>query len=85
MPAGWSRGYASWKDHQDRVALVFGDLSDPDQIRLLDISHQLTHAFRRHLAGLATPGHAVHNDDPDVMLIRNNRRVRPPRPQAPTG
>jgi hypothetical protein len=28
---------------------------------------------------------AVHYDDPDVVLIGNNRRVRPPRPHTPTG
>jgi hypothetical protein len=28
---------------------------------------------------------AVHYDDPDVVSIGNNRRVRPPRPHRPTG
>jgi hypothetical protein len=28
---------------------------------------------------------AVHYDNPDVVSIGNNRRVRPPRPHTPTG
>jgi DNA-binding MarR family transcriptional regulator len=83
--AGRAQQHQVWEDHQDKVAVAFGDLADQDQIRLLDISHQLTGAFRRHLAGLATRDQPVHYGDPDAVLIRNNRRVRPPRPQAPTG
>ena len=72
------------KDHQAKVAVAFGDLSDQDQLNLLDISRRLTAAFLGHLAGLSTPDRPVYPDGPDVMLIRNNRRVRPPRPEAPT-
>ena len=79
--AGGAQQHQVWKDHQDKVAVAFGDLSDQDQIRLLDITRQLTAAFRRHLAALAPSDQD--DDFPDVMLIRNNRRVRPPRSQPP--
>jgi DNA-binding MarR family transcriptional regulator len=82
--AGREQQHHVWKDHQAKVAVAFGDLSDQDQLNLLDISLRLTAAFVRHLAGLSTPERPVYPDGPDVMLIRNNRRVRPPRPGAAT-
>jgi hypothetical protein len=63
------------------VAVACGDLSDEDQKRLLDISHQLTDAFRLRLAELATPPKSMCSD-PDTILIRNNRRVRAARPNS---
>ena len=66
----------------ERAALLKTDLSDEDQVRLLDISHQLTAAFRRRLAERAAPVTPIYGGDPDAVLIRNNRRVRPPRPQS---
>jgi DNA-binding MarR family transcriptional regulator len=72
-----------WEGHQARVAVAFGDLSDDDQVRLLDISRKVTTAFRQHLTELAVPPSEVAADPhPDAMLIRNNRRVRPARPNA---
>ena len=68
-----------WEGHQARVAVAFGDLADDDQVRLLDISHKLTAAFRRRLAERAAPVQPVSEPDPAAVLIRNNRRVRPAR------
>ena len=79
--AGRAKHREVWKEHQQKVAVAFGDLSDEDQKRLLDISHQLTDAFRRHLAELATPPKSMCGD-PDTILIRNNRRVRAARPNS---
>src|SRR5271170_6699876 len=44
--AGLGQQRLVWEEHQSKVAVVFGDLSDEDQVRLLDISHKLTVAFR---------------------------------------
>ena len=76
--AGRAQQRLVWAEHQGKVAVAFGDLSDADQKRLLDISHQLTAAFRQRLAALATPpsSKAGCAADPDGMLMRNNRRVR---------
>src|SRR6476469_9618280 len=80
--AGRAQQRQVWEEHQGRVAVAFGDLSDEDQVRLLDISHKLTAAFRRRLAERAAPVQPACGGDPDAVLIRNNRRVRPPRPQS---
>jgi DNA-binding MarR family transcriptional regulator len=79
--AGRAQQRLVWEEHQGNVAVAFGDLSDEDQERLLDISRQLTAAFRRRLAELASGPKAACGGDPDGMLIRNNRRVRVARPQ----
>jgi DNA-binding MarR family transcriptional regulator len=78
--AGLAQQREVWEGHQARVAVAFGDLPDDDQVRLLDISHKLTTAFRRHLAQRAAA--PTSDPDPDAVLIRNNRRVRPARPRA---
>jgi hypothetical protein len=57
-------------EHQGRVAVAFGDLSDEDQVRLLDISHKLTAALRRRLAERAAPFQPICGGDPDAVLIR---------------
>jgi len=80
--AGRAQHHRVWEGHQARVAIAFGDLSDSDQVRLLDISRKLTTAFRRHLVELATPSRPATDPDPDATVIRNNRRVRLPRPRA---
>ena len=80
--AGRAQQRQVWEEHQSRVAVAFGDLSDEDQVRLLDISHQLTAAFRRRLAERAAPVTPTYGGDPDAVLIRNNRRVRPARPPS---
>jgi DNA-binding MarR family transcriptional regulator len=80
--AGLAQQREVWEGHQARVAVAFGDLPDDDQVRLLDISHKLTTAFRRHLAQRAAPVRTTSDPDPDAVLIRNNRRVRPARPSA---
>ena len=80
--AGQAQLRQVWTEHQDEVAIAFSDLSDEDQARLLDISHQLTAAFRRRLAERAAPAQPVCRSDPDAVLIRNNRRVRPARPRS---
>ena len=79
--AGRAQQRLVWQQHQGRVAVAFGDLSDKDQERLLEISPQLTAAFRRRLAELATPAPPICGD-PDAVLIRNNRRVRAARPHS---
>jgi DNA-binding MarR family transcriptional regulator len=79
--AGRAQQRLVWEEHQGKVAVAFGDLSDQDQKRLLDISHKLTAAFRRRLAELTNPPKAASGGDSDGMLIRNNRRVRAARPQ----
>lgn len=70
-----------WQQHQDNVAEAFGDLSDDDQTRLLDISHKLTDAFRKRLAELAAPPKLNCDIDTEATVIRNNRRVRAARAQ----
>ena len=80
--AGRAQQRKVWEGHQARVAIAFGDLPDDDQVRLLDISRKLTTAFRRHLVELATPSRPAADPDPDATVIRNNRRVRLPRPRA---
>jgi DNA-binding MarR family transcriptional regulator len=75
--AGRAQQRSVWEEHQGKVAVAFGDLSDQDQKRLLDISHRLTAAFRRRLAARATPPSSKPGcANPDGMLMRNNRRVR---------
>jgi DNA-binding MarR family transcriptional regulator len=49
-PAGLKQQGLGWTRHQDEVAQAFGDLAPEDQERLLDISRQLTEAFRKRLA-----------------------------------
>ena len=80
--AGREQQQQVWGEHQRKVAVAFGDLADEDQLRLLDISHQLTEAFRRRLAELNAPAKPVLAADPDAVVIRNNRRVRAARPQS---
>ena len=80
--AGREQQQQVWGEHQRKVAVAFGDLADADQVRLLDISHQLTGAFRRRLAELNAPAKPVAAADPDAVLIRNNRLVRAARPQS---
>jgi len=82
--AGRAQQREVWEEHQFRVAAAFGDLSDEDQIRLLDISPKLTDAFRRRQADLAAPPQPATAADPDATVMRNNRRVRAarPRPQS---
>ena len=80
--AGRAQQRRAWEGHQAGVALAFGDLSDGEQVRLLDISRTLTTAFRRHLVELAAPSRPVADPDPDATVIRNNRRVRLLRPRA---
>jgi hypothetical protein len=63
------------------VAEAFGDLSDDDQIRLLDISHKLADAFRERLAKLAAPPKLNCDVDSEATVIRNNRRVPAARTQ----
>jgi DNA-binding MarR family transcriptional regulator len=77
--AGRDQQHQVWEEHQGRVAVAFGDLSDEDQVRLLGISHQLTAAFRRRLAERAAPIEPDPRAHSDAVLIRNNRRVRPAR------
>jgi len=79
--AGREQQRQVWEEHQGKVTVAFGDLSDEDQVRLLDISHKLTLAFRRRLAELNAPDKPAFAD-PDAVLIRNNRRVRAARPQS---
>ena len=50
---------------------AFGDLSDDDQTRLLDISHKLTDAFRKRLAELAAPPKLNCDIDTEATVIRN--------------
>jgi hypothetical protein len=56
------------EEHQNNVVEAFGDLSDDDQVRLLDISHKSTDAFRERLAKLGAPkaelrhGYRGHHD-----------------------
>jgi DNA-binding MarR family transcriptional regulator len=80
--AGRAQQRRAWEGHQAGVALAFGDLSDGEQVRLLDISRKLTTAFRRHLVELAAPSGPVADPDPDATVIRNNRSVRLLRPRA---
>lgn len=74
--AGLEQQRLVWQQHQGKVAVAFGDLSDDDQERLLDISHQLTKAFRTRLAELSVPPAPTCAVDPDATVLRNNRRVR---------
>lgn len=74
--AGLGQQRLVWQQHQGKVAVAFSDLSDDDQERLLNISHQLTNAFRKRRAELATPSNPVCEIDPEATVIRNNRRVR---------
>jgi DNA-binding MarR family transcriptional regulator len=80
--AGLAQQRLVWQEHQRMVAVAFGDLSDEDQVRLLDISPKLTEAFRRRLAERATPPADAGSGRPDKILIRNNRQVRAPRPKS---
>lgn len=79
--AGRAQQREVWEEHQKCVAAAFGDLSDEDQVRLLDISPKLTDAFRRRQAELAAPPQPTAEPDPDAVVIRNNRRVRAARPR----
>jgi DNA-binding MarR family transcriptional regulator len=79
--AGLKRQRLVWQEQQHRVAVAFGDLSDEDQKRLLEISHKLTAAFRSRLAELSVPAQTECVVDPDAVLIRRNRKVRAVRPQ----
>ena len=64
-----------WQQHQRTISAAFAELSDDDQVRLLDISRTLTDAFRRQLAEhVALP--TDERIDPEPVLIRNNRLVR---------
>jgi DNA-binding MarR family transcriptional regulator len=80
--AGLAQQRLVWQQHQDMVAVAFGDLSDEDQVRLLGISHKLTDAFRRRLAERAAPRADTSGARPDKVLIRNNRPVRAARPKS---
>jgi DNA-binding MarR family transcriptional regulator len=80
--AGWEQQRQAWEEHQGKVAVAFGDLSDEDQAHLLDISHKLTAVLRRRLAELNAPAKPVLAADPDAVVIRNNRRIRAARPQS---
>jgi DNA-binding MarR family transcriptional regulator len=80
--AGLAQQRLVWQQQQDQVAVAFADLSDEDQVRLLDISHKLTDAFRRRLAERATPPGVACGAGPDVVLMRNNRPVRAARPKS---
>jgi DNA-binding MarR family transcriptional regulator len=80
--AGLAQQRLVWQQHQGMVAVAFGDLADEDQVRLLDISHKLTEAFRRRLAERATPPADACDAGPDTVLIRNNRPVRAARPKS---
>jgi DNA-binding MarR family transcriptional regulator len=40
----------SWKEHQDEIGSVFGDLSPEHQKQLIEITPVLTEALRRHTA-----------------------------------
>jgi DNA-binding MarR family transcriptional regulator len=79
--AGADQQRLVWHEHQEKVAVAFGDLSADDQKRLLDISHKLTDAFRQRRAELAKPADPACEIDPDATVIRNNRPVRPARKQ----
>jgi DNA-binding MarR family transcriptional regulator len=79
--AGLKRQRLVWQEHQDKVAVAFGDLSDEEQKNLLDISHKLTGAFRARLAELAGPPQATCVVDPDAVVIRRNRTVKAARPR----
>jgi DNA-binding MarR family transcriptional regulator len=74
--AGLEQQRLVWQQHQGKVAVAFGDLSDDDQKRLLDISHKLTKAFRTRLAELTVPPAPTCTVDPDATVLRNNRQVR---------
>jgi DNA-binding MarR family transcriptional regulator len=80
--AGLAQQRLVWQQHQDMVAVAFGDLADEDQVRLLGISHKLTAAFRRRLAERAAPPAEMSGAHPDTVLIRNNRPVRAARPKS---
>ncbi|WP_370150920.1 MarR family winged helix-turn-helix transcriptional regulator [Streptacidiphilus sp. EB129] len=58
-----------WKQHQDKAAVAFGDLSTEDQERLLDISLKLTKAFRSRLAA-----HPATADSPPARGARRAPR-----------
>jgi hypothetical protein len=69
------------REHQGRVAVAFGDLSDEDQVAC---STSATSSPRRFAAAGpdGPPRSSRHcGGDPDAVLIRSNRRVRPARPQ----
>ena len=80
--AGLAQQRDLWEEHQSCVAAAFGDLSDEDQVRLLDISAKITDAFRRRQAELAAPPQPTQEPDPDAVVIRNNRTVRAARPRT---
>ena len=79
--AGLAHQRQVWQQHQRTISVAFDELSDEDQVQLLDISHTLTDAFRRHLADLAAPPALECATDSDEVLIRNNRPVRAARPK----
>jgi len=79
--AGLAHQRQVWQQHQRTISVAFDDLSDEDQVRLLDISRTLTDAFRRRLAELTTPPADEFAARSDAVLTRNNRPVHAARPK----
>lgn len=68
--AGLEQQREGWQQHQDKVAVAFGDLSAEDQERLLEISRKLTQVFRTRLAARfnAIDPHACPRSAPRAAL-----------------